>query len=62
MEAGRLDDGRIALTEGLTVAKEHEERVHEAEIYQLKGELLLMQDRSTIAQAQSCFLTAIQIA
>jgi predicted ATPase len=62
METGRLDDGRSALTEALTAADEHENRVHEAEMHRLKGELILRQDDSNTAEAQSCFERAIAIA
>jgi predicted ATPase len=62
METGRLDNALSALTEALAAADEHEERHHEAEIHRLKGELLLRQDNSNAAEAQSCFLRAIEIA
>jgi len=39
-EAGRLDDGLNAVTEALAAADE-EERIQEAEMHRLKGELLL---------------------
>jgi class 3 adenylate cyclase/predicted ATPase len=41
METDRLDDGLSALTEALAIASENEDRNHEAEIYRVKGELLL---------------------
>ena len=59
---GRLDDGLSALTEALAAADEHENRHYEAEIHRLKGELLLRQDDSNTAEAQSCFERAIEIA
>ena len=62
METGRLDDGLSALTEALAAADEHEDRLYEAEIHRLKGELLLKQDDSNAAEAQSCFQRAIEIA
>jgi predicted ATPase len=61
-ETGRLDDGLSALTEALAAADGHEERHHEAEIHRLKGELLLRQDDSNAAEAQSCYERAIAIA
>src|SRR5216683_44730 len=61
-EAGRLDDGLSALTEALAAEGEHEERGSDAEIHRLKGELLLKQDDSNAAEAQSCFQRAIEIA
>ena len=62
MEAGRLDDALDALTEALAAADQREERQAEAEIYRLKGELLLKQGDSSTAEAQSCFERAIEIA
>ena len=62
METGRLDDGLSALTEALAAADEHENRTYEAEIHRLKGELLLKQNDSNTAEAQSCFERAIEIA
>src|SRR6202008_1744539 len=40
---------------------EHEIRHHEAEIHRLKGELLLKQNKTNVAEAQSCFERAIEI-
>jgi len=54
--------GLNALTEALAAADEHENRVWEAEIHRLKGELLLKQNDSNTAEAQGCFQRAIQIA
>jgi predicted ATPase len=62
MEAGRLDDALSALTEALAAADQREERQAEAEIYRLKGELLLRRDESNNAEAQRCFERAIEIA
>ena len=61
-EAGRLDDGLSALTEALAAAEEHEIRQYEAETHRLKGELLLKQDHSNVAEAQTCFQRAVEIA
>jgi predicted ATPase len=61
-KTGRLDDGLSALTEALTAADEHENRHCEAEIHRLKGELLLKQNDSNAAEAQSCFQRAVEIA
>jgi predicted ATPase len=61
-EAGRLDDGLSALTEATAAADEHGIRQYEAEAHRLKGELLLKQDHSNAAEAQTCFERAIEIA
>jgi predicted ATPase len=62
MEADRLDEALNALTEAQTTADEHEDHVNEAETHRRKGELLLKQDNSNAAEAQSCFRRAIGIA
>ncbi len=62
IKAGRVDDGLSALNEALAAADAHENRSYEAETYRLKGELLLKQDQSNAAEAQSCFQRATEIA
>jgi predicted ATPase len=62
MGADRLDDGLSALTEAKSAADQREERVSEAQIYRLKGELLLRQGDSHVVEAQRCFEQAIEIA
>jgi predicted ATPase len=62
METGHLDDGLRALTEVLAAAEEHENRSNEAEAHRLKGELLLGQNDSNVAEAQRCFERAIEVA
>jgi predicted ATPase len=59
-DTGRFDDGLSALAEALAVANEHE--LAQPDIYRLKGELLLKQNNSNAAEAQSCFERAIEIA
>jgi len=61
-EAGRLDDGLSALTEAMAAADEHGIRQYEAETHRLRGELLLKQDHSNVAEAQPCFQRAVEIA
>ncbi len=61
-ETGRLDDGLSALTEALATVDEHENRIFEPEMHRLKGELLLRQNNSNIAEAQSCCERAIEVA
>ena len=61
-ETSRLDDGLSALAEALAAAEEHEIREYEPETHRLGGELLLRQDQSKAAQAQSCFQRAIETA
>jgi predicted ATPase len=61
-ETDRLDDGLSALNEALAAANKHENRFSETEMHRLKGELLLKQNDSNAAEAQSCFERAIEIA
>jgi predicted ATPase len=62
IETGRLDDGLSALTEALAAADEQENCFYEAETHRLKGELLLMHDNGTAAEAAECFRDAIEVA
>ena len=75
---GQFDEGLQFLEEGMEVAYRTGERSCEAELYRLKGEVLLMQSKadgvshtagrlpttsqSLVAQAESCFDQAIRIA
>jgi predicted ATPase len=62
IESGRLNDGLSVLAEALAGVKETEGHQYEAEIYRLRGELLLKQDHFNAAEAQKCFEGAIEIA
>jgi predicted ATPase len=62
LQAGRLDDGLSVLNEALALADEQDGRQHEAEIYRVKGELLLKQSNSNAGEALNCFERAIEIA
>jgi len=62
MEAGRLTAGLIAVKEAIVVADAHEERIYEAEVHRLRGDLLLKQNASNAAEAKRCFQRAIEIA
>ena len=62
VETERYDDGLSALKEALTIADEHKNRGYKAEMHRLKGELLLRQGDSKLAEAQNCFERAIEIA
>ena len=77
---GRVEEGLIALTEGLAIVEKTGERLYEAELHRLKGQLTLQkfqvssskfqvpstqhQTPSTQAEAEAeaCFLKAIEIA
>jgi predicted ATPase len=60
--AGRLDPGLACLDEALTLVEVTEERWWEAEVYRLKGELLLRLSRPDSAQAEACFQQALAVA
>jgi predicted ATPase len=67
----RIEEGLSVLAEALATVDKTRERMYEAELYRLKGELLLMQEgsrpevvgrREKTEEAEACFLTAIDIA
>jgi predicted ATPase len=58
----QFDKASDALGEGLIIAESDGDCYCEAETHRLRGELLLKQDESNGAQAQSCFERAIDIA
>jgi predicted ATPase len=61
---GQSEEGLIALAEALAQADTTGERWWEAELYRLKGELLLAQDdsRPKWAEAKECFHQALSVA
>jgi predicted ATPase len=59
---GQADQGLAALAEALAQVEKTQERWYEAELYRLKGELLLVQHQSNAAQAESWFQRAIELA
>jgi predicted ATPase len=61
-EAGNFEQALTVLAEALNVVSQTEERWCEAELYRLKGELLLRSDDSNAAEAQHCLVHAIEIA
>jgi predicted ATPase len=62
MRAARFNDCARALEEALNSANETDGRQYEAEIYRLKGELLLKRDPSDSAEAFTSFQRAIATA
>jgi len=56
----RVDEGFALLNEATTMVSDTGERYYEAELYRLKGELLLMKDKR--ADAEGCFKRSLQIA
>jgi len=74
IETRQIEEGWTALEEALTIRPKHGDRYWEAELYRLKGELLLAQDRRNLAlqgqwpsaaiatEAEACFRLAIETA
>jgi predicted ATPase len=60
-QSARFEDAHAALNEGLAVLEKNDDRSHEAELYRLKGELLLAES-SDEAAAENCFRQAIETA
>jgi hypothetical protein len=76
-KVGRTGDGLVSISEGLAHVEKKHERFHEVELYRLKGELLLNDERRMMndewktgqekssqhfGEAEACFHTAIDIA
>jgi class 3 adenylate cyclase/predicted ATPase len=61
-DAGRLGEALSTVMDALAAVEVQEERYYESEIHRLRGELLLKQNNSNAAEAQSCFERAIEIA
>jgi tetratricopeptide (TPR) repeat protein len=68
---GRREEGLAAVAEALDLVRKTGEGLYEIELYRVKGDLLLAEERSTpragasrgnIEQAEECFLQAIAIA
>jgi class 3 adenylate cyclase/tetratricopeptide (TPR) repeat protein len=60
--AGYIEPGLEVIDESLAVAHTSGVTMYEAEMYRLKGELLLAQNASNAAQAERSFRTAIEVA
>ena len=61
-EAGQVEDGLRVVAEALAGADSTGDRAHAAELYRLKGELLVQQHPSDPSQAEGCFQQALAIA
>jgi predicted ATPase len=62
VRAGQVDEGLRALDEAWEAMQETEERVYEAELYRLKGELLLQQSAGQQKEAEASFQHALDVA
>lgn len=61
-QMGQTEEGISVLNEALTILDRTGEGFYEAEVYRLKGELLVMRNHLNAAQAKTCFQRAIEIA
>jgi predicted ATPase len=59
---GYSEDGLLVLAEAHTLVEQHEERWWEAEIYRLRGVLLLRQAVPQPEEAEACFQRALEVA
>jgi predicted ATPase len=59
---GQAEEGLTVLAKALAAVEKTEQRVHEPELHQLKGELLLRQAVPGAPQAEACFQQALAIA
>lgn len=59
---GQAQDGLRAVTDALAAVHNSEEHTYEAELYRLKGELLLQQSSQNPAEAEACFHQALDVA
>lgn len=61
-QAGQPKEGLKALAEAQAFADAADERFWQAEIYRLRGELLLQHDGTAVAAAETCFHQALAVA
>jgi class 3 adenylate cyclase/predicted ATPase len=61
-KVGQLGEGLAALQEALQWVHRNDERLYEAEVYRIRGELLLKQDVADTAQAEQNFERALRVA
>ena len=61
-KVGQAEDGLRSLAEAFEIVERTGERWYEAELYRLKGELLVQHDRAFTDDAEACFQKAIDVA
>jgi tetratricopeptide (TPR) repeat protein len=59
---GRTEEGLTVLAEAFMVMEKNDERIYQAELYRLKGELLLSSAIPGALEAEACFRQAVAIA
>jgi predicted ATPase len=61
-KVGQVEEGLHALREALELMQTTQDRVYEAEVYRLQGELLLQQSAAQQEEAVACFQQALAVA
>ncbi len=59
---GQIQEGLCVIAKALERANEMGEQFYKAELYRLKGELLLKQSATEVSEARACFYQALDIA
>jgi tetratricopeptide (TPR) repeat protein len=59
---GRVEEGLDLIAKGLATAQQAGLRTVDAELHRIKGELLMIKDPSSVAEAERCLRTAIEVA
>jgi predicted ATPase len=59
---GHAEEGLDLVTKGLATAEQTGQRVAEAELHRLKGELLIINDPDNLTEGERCLRTAINVA
>jgi class 3 adenylate cyclase/predicted ATPase len=59
---GRVKEGLFAFPEALGLIEKNKDRLYEAELYRIKGELVLQSEGHNMLEAEGCFQQAIEIA
>jgi predicted ATPase len=62
LKCGELEQGLSAVTESLAVTEASGQHLWQAELYRLRGEILLAQSLDAAAEAERCFREAIDFA
>jgi predicted ATPase len=61
-QAGRIEEGLEALREGISVAQQSNEPFYKAELYRLRGDVLVKSGVDSPSEAESCFHRALEVA
>jgi len=60
--AGRLEEGQALAEQALALAREHQERGHQAYALRLLGEIAVRHDQLEVEQAEACYQQALALA